>query len=122
MRTSKKIITVNVENISAYCSIGIHDEEKKMGQELLIDASFEADLSRAVESDNVKDTLNYVDVYKGIQKIAKSKSYSLIETLADEIVETFLKHPQILKAKIKIKKPHVPFPDFHGDVSVEIER
>ena len=122
MNTKKKIIKINVENIPSYCSIGIHDEEKKMGQKLLIDASIDADLSRAVYSDDVKDTLSYTDIHKAVQKICKSKSHSLIEVLADEIAEAFLKHPLILKAKIKVHKPHIPFPDFQGDVSVEVER
>lgn len=122
MKTSKKIVAINVCNIPCYCSIGIHDEEKKMGQRLLIDVRLDADLSRAISSDSVKDTISYVDVYAAVQKIGHSKSHSLIEALADEIAETFLKHPLILKVKVKVRKPHIPFPDFQGEVSVEVER
>ena len=122
VNTKKKIVKINVKNIPCYCSIGIHDEEKKMGQKLFIDVSIDADLSLAVSSDNVKDTLSYIDIHKAVEKICKSKSHSLIEALANEIIETFLKHPLILKAKVKVHKPHIPFPGFQGDVSVDIVR
>lgn len=122
MRATKKIGSIHVENVPCYCSIGIHEEEKKMGQKLLIDAHFDVDLSQAISEDDVKHTISYVDIYKGIQRIGQSKPHSLIETLADEIVETFLRHPLVLKAKVRVCKPHIPFKDFQGDVSVEIER
>ena len=119
---TKKITTINIENMPCYCSIGIHDEEKKMGQRLLIDIFVDVDSSNVASSDNLKDTFSYVDIYKTVQEVACSKSHSLIEALADEIVEALLKHKLVLKAKIKVHKPHIPFPEFQGDVSVEVER
>lgn len=117
-----KTITINVENIPCYCSIGIHNEEKKMGQRLIIDAFLTVDLSRTVSSDDIKDTVSYVDIYKTVQRVAQSKPHSLIESLADEIVEALLSYSQGLKVRVKVHKPHIPFPEFQGDVSVEIER
>ncbi|MBI2995694.1 MAG: dihydroneopterin aldolase [Candidatus Melainabacteria bacterium] len=122
MTVTRKTVTINIQNIPCYCSIGIDPKEKKLGQRLLIDVYLEISSFRAVTTDNVKDTISYVDVYKAIQKIGKDKSYSLIETLADEIAETFLKHPLVLKVRTKISKPHIPYPDFEGSVSVEVER
>ena len=122
MATSKNTTTINIENIPCYCSIGIHDEEKKMGQRLLVCVSIDIDSSKVIHSDDVKDTLSYVDVYSQIQTICKSKSYSLIEVLADDIACTLLKNPLALKVKLCICKPHIPFRDFQGNVSVEIER
>ena len=117
-----KIVNINVENIPCYCSIGIHSEEKKMGQKLVVDAFLTVDISKAVSSDDIKDTVSYVDVYKAVQRVAQSKSHSLIESLAEEIAEAFLSYSQVLKVKIKVHKPHIPFPEFQGDVSVEVER
>lgn len=117
-----KIATVNVENVPCYCSIGVHDEEKKMGQKLLVDAYVDIDLSKAINSDNILDALSYVDVYKCIQRIGQSKSHSLIEVIADKVAETLLEYPLVVKARVRIHKPHIPFPEFHGDVSVEVER
>ena len=119
---TKKITIINVENIPCYCSIGIHSEEKKMGQNLIIDVRLKIASSLAVSTDSIENTLSYVDVYNVVQEVGKSRSYSLIEVLGEEIAETLLKHPLVLEAKIKVHKPHIPFPNFRGDVSIEVER
>ena len=72
---------INVEKIPCYCSIGIDPEEKKMGQQLLIDVSVDIDSKSAVGSDNINDTFSYVDIYKIVQKVGTSKPHSLIEVL-----------------------------------------
>lgn len=118
----KKITTINVENVPCYCFIGIHEEEKKMGQKLFVDACVDVDLSGALNSDNILDALSYVDIYKYIQRVGQLKSYSLIEVLAEKIAESILEHHLVSKVKIKVHKPHIPFPEFQGDVSVEVER
>ena len=119
---TKKFTTINVENISCYCSIGIDSEEKKLGQKLLIDVCVEIDSNGAIKTDSVDNTLSYVDIYKTVQGVGKSKPHSLIETLAEEIAEALLKQSVVQKVKIKVHKPHIPYPDFQGDVSVEVER
>lgn len=119
---AKKITTINVENIPCYCSIGIDSEEKKLGQKLIIDVSVDVDSSSAVSTDSVSETLSYVDIYKTVQEVGSSKPHSLIETLAEEIADAFLVNPIVSKVKIKIHKPHIPYPDFQGNVSVEVTR
>ncbi len=113
---------INVEQIPCYVSIGIHDEEKKMGQKLFVDVYVEIDSSKATSSDKVENTFNYVEIYNTIQKTGKSKSYSLIETLAESFLEEILKHPSVKSAKIRVHKPHIPFPEFQGKVSIEVSR
>lgn len=118
----KKVTTICVENIPCYCSIGIDSREKNMGQKLMIDVSADIDSENAVALDSVSNTLSYVDIYKTVQEVGKSKSHSLIETLAEEIADVLLKVTVVQKVKIKVHKPHIPYPEFQGDVSVEVER
>lgn len=122
VKVQRKIATLNVSNIPCYCSIGIDPQERKIGQKLIIDIHLDISSFRAVATDDIKDTISYVDIYKAVQKIAKDKSHLLIESLADEIAMTFLKHPLVLKAKTIIRKPHIPYEEFQGEVSVEVER
>ena len=122
MSISEKTTKINVTDIPCYCSIGIDPEEKKMGQELVIDISLEIDSTKASKTDNVSDTVSYVDVYKTVQKVGQSKSFSLIEFLAEELASNILKLPLVLSVKLKVNKPHIPYKDFQGNVSVEVER
>ncbi len=121
MNQNNKITTINIENIPCYCSIGIHKEERKMGQQLLISISLDINSSKLVQTDDINDTVSYVDVYKTIQKIGEN-SYSLIETLGEKIAESLLKNFSVAKVRVKVQKPHIPFAGFQGDVSVDIVR
>lgn len=118
----KKVTTICVESIPCYCSIGIDSREKNLGQKLMINVSACIDSSCAVSLDNVENTLSYVDIYKIVQEVAKSKPHSLIETLGEEIADALLKAAVVQKVKIKVHKPHIPYPEFQGNVSVEVER
>ena len=85
MSTNEKTTKINILNIPCYCSIGIDPEEKKMGQELVIDINLEIDSTKVSKTDNVSDTVSYVDVYKIVQKVGQSKSFSVIVSLAEEV-------------------------------------
>ena len=113
---------INVEQIPCYVSIGIHDEEKKMGQRLLVDVYVDIDSVQATKSDHVSNTFSYVDIHRIVQEVGKGKPYSLIETLAESILDGVIKHSIVKSAKVRVHKPHIPFPEFQGNVSVEIER
>lgn len=117
-----QITRVNVENIPCYCSIGIDEKEKKTGQKLLIAVHADVESEPLNKSDNINDTLSYVEVFRTVQRVAQSKSHSLIETLAEDIAVGMLEHDLVVRVKVKIKKPHIPFPEFQGDVSVEVTR
>lgn len=117
----EKITKINIQNIPCYSSIGIHEEEKKMGQQLLIDVHLDIDAS-SISSDDISNTVSYIDIYEIVHNISKAKSYSLIEALAEEITEAILKKPLVKRVKVKVCKPHIPYPEFQGDVSVEVER
>ena len=122
MNADKKITKINIHDIPCYCSIGIAPEEKKMGQKLIVDVYLEVDSTKISKTDNIADTVSYVDVYQIIQKVGQSKSFSVIEFLVEELASNILKLPLVLSAKVKVHKPHIPYKDFQGNVSVEVER
>ena len=115
------VTRINVEQIPSYSKIGIDKEEKEKGQRLFIDVHVDVDSTKAACLDNINYTLSYVDIYKIVQDICR-RPHSLIEALAEDIVDAILKYPLSLRAKVKVYKPHIPYPDFQGNVSVEVER
>ena len=117
-----KITSINVENIPCPCSIGIDEKERKKGQTLIVDVSLDVDSTNSSQTDDIKDTVSYIDIYETVQKTAKSKPYSLIEYLGEELANNFLNYPLVLKAKIVVHKPYIPYPDFKGNVSVGVTR
>lgn len=122
MSIDKKITKININDIPCYCSIGIASEEKKMGQQLIVDVAVEIDSEKVSKTDSISDTVSYVDIYDIVQKVGQSKSFSVIEFFAEEIASDILQLSLIISAKVKVHKPHIPYKGFQGNVSVEVER
>lgn len=87
------------------CNIGVSKEEMAKKQNIFVDAELFFNLKKASLTDNIKNTINYSDVYKLIKNIAKKKEYKLVETLAENIASGVLKNLPAKKVIIRIKKP-----------------
>ena len=107
--------------------IGVYDWERTRKTTLLFDVTVQADLSAAMQSDDVKDTIDYVEISKSVQETAAKKEYFLVEHLSNEITEDlFSKFNKLDAIKINVHKPIIEFEGqeqkFSGDVRVEIYR
>ncbi len=65
--------------------IGIYEWERKVPQTIQLDLEFGLQSSRAGETDNVKDTIDYSLVVARIQETLAEKPFSLVEALAEHI-------------------------------------
>ena len=66
--------------------IGIYEREKRVPQTLQLDLDIALPNSRACQSDDFRDALDYAEVARHIQTVLSDRHFSLLETLAD--------HPQ----------------------------
>ena len=87
------------------CKIGITEEERRAEQELLIDVELFSDIKKASKTDDIKDTINYSDVYDSLKEIAGKKEFNLIEAIAEEIADKILNEFPVGKVFVRIKKP-----------------
>ena len=102
---------------------GVHDFEKVQPQPFIITAELGCDLSAAMKSDNVSDTVSYGDAYRIIAKTVTENCFDLIERLADEIMKNiFAALPKVDIIKIKIKKPNAPVKGEFDYMAIEVER
>ncbi len=114
---------IHLKNIEVYCKLGVYDEERERGQCVHIDLELDLDLSAAGASDNVKDTINYVDISLAVQDITMSKPYHLIEHLCTEICSGLLsRFPALNAVSIIVRKPVINALWFTGDASVKMRR
>ena len=114
---------INLDNIEAFSRLGVFQEEKDNGQNIRVNLSMSLDLRKAGASDDLKDTVDYGEVSKLVRETASKKEYSLVEHLAQEIInEIFEKFKAISSIKIKVFKPVIITEGFSGDVSVELTR
>lgn len=86
--------------------IGVREEERASPQEIIINFECDLDFSKALETDNIHDTINYKDILKIIEKYCSNNSPKLLEKLGGDLINEIYKHYNIIKKiKIHIIKP-----------------
>jgi FolB domain-containing protein len=100
--------------------VGIYPEERREKQDVNINITLYADLSRAGQSDDLADTVNYKAVKKEILAMVEESSCLLVERLAERIAEICLSHRGVEAARVLVEKPGAL--RFARTVGVEIFR
>ena len=87
---------------------GVEAQERLVGNDYEVSLRLKADVCRAVESDQVADTINYAEVYQLVAK-AMSEPVDLVEHLAGVIGERlFQRWPQIEAIDVTVIKLNPP--------------
>lgn len=98
---------------------GVTAAERRAGGEFKVDLEVTADLSRAQVSDDVADTVNYVDLYEVVRRIVEDSQFHLVEAMASRIAEAILKLPGVERVQLRVTKPR-RLPAQHSGFAVEI--
>ncbi len=102
---------------------GVFPEEKRDGQDFLVDVTVWLDLARAAETDDLAETLHYGELAERVAKIVGGPPKDLIETVAVAVVEDVLRWDDRLHAvEATIHKPDAPIPLTFADVAVTVRR
>ena len=97
-----------LEGMEFYAYHGVNESEKTQGQRFIVDVEITADLSRASETDDLEDTVNYSHVFRSIKEIVEGPSRDLIEAVAGEIAGRVLRDFPVEQIRVKVGKPDVP--------------
>jgi FolB domain-containing protein len=100
--------------------IGINDWERESPQDILINIAIVADLSKAGDTDNVEDTINYRTVTKRVIAHTESASHFTVEALATDIANICLEESKAQGVQVRVEKPGAL--RFAKSVGVQIER
>lgn len=109
-----------ISDLGLRCIIGINPEERREKQDVVINLSIYADLSRAGKSDKFEDTIDYKAIKKQIVSLVESSQYFLVEALAEAISGICLAHPAVQQVVVRVDKPAAL--RFARTVGVEISR
>ncbi len=94
-----------ISDLLIRCIIGVHDDERRNKQDVLINLSLDADLSRAGRSDCLDDSLDYRSLNKRIMGMAEASQFHLVEALAEAVADICLEHPAVKRATVRVEKP-----------------
>jgi len=113
--------SIRIRNAVFYAYHGVGGDEQKLGGNFEIDVDLKADLSAALESDDLRRTVDYEAVYAMIHETVTSKKYYLLEALANNIAKGIMRTwPVVDSVTVKVRKPHPPVKGVVDHVEVEI--
>jgi dihydroneopterin aldolase len=99
---------VELVNMEFYSYHGHFEEEQIIGNKYLVSFSAETDVVSPGISDDLKDALNYQEVYD-LVSAEMAKPSKLLENVAYRILQSFRrKYPHIKSATISISKLNPP--------------
>lgn len=111
---------VEIRDLLLRCIIGINPEERVNPQDVLINLTLFADLTRAGNSDDINDAVNYKTATKRVIALVEQSHFFLVEKMATEIARLILSEFPIERMVVRLEKPGAL--RFARSVGVEIER
>ncbi|OZD56760.1 dihydroneopterin aldolase [Rhodococcus sp. 06-1477-1B] len=113
---------ITLTGVRAVGHHGVYADEKRDGQEFVVDAALSLSLRRAAESDDVADTVHYGELAERLVEIVEGDPVDLLETLAQRLADAVLADARVDAVTITVHKPQAPIPVPFGDVAVTISR
>lgn len=109
-----------LENVKFYAFHGVLPQERKVGNDYQVSLRIGYDISRAMVSDEVNDTLNYAEVYQLLSQEMSVPS-ALLERVAGRIGDRlFRKFPAIQSIDLTIIKVNPPMGADSEGAGVEV--
>jgi dihydroneopterin aldolase len=109
--------TITLTGLRAWGRHGVFEGERAGGQEFVVDAVLELDVSAAASSDDVADTVDYGTLADRLVAVVTGEPVRLIETLATRLAEACLAYERVLAATITVHKPQAPIGHAFTDVA-----
>jgi dihydroneopterin aldolase len=101
---------------------GVLPEERRDGQDFVVDAVLRIDTRGAAASDALADTVDYAELATRLAAVVAGEPYDLIETLASRLADVCLSHPLVFEVEVTVHKPSAPIALDVADVSVTVVR
>ena len=114
---------IQIKELEVFANHGVLKQENELGQKFVVSVDLTVDTSKAAESDDIEDAVNYVEVAELIHSETKRNTFQLIEHLAGHLAEQILlTFPLVNSLSLRIDKPWAPIRLPLKTVSVEIQR
>jgi 7,8-dihydroneopterin aldolase/epimerase/oxygenase len=84
---------------------GVSAEERRAGGVFIVDLEIETETAHSASSDDVDDTVNYVDLYEVVRRVVEDTEFHLLEALAARLAEELLTLPLVVRVHLRVTKP-----------------
>ncbi len=111
---------IYIRDLACRCIVGVNPEERTRKQDITINVTLEADLTRSCATDCIDDTVDYKEIKRRILTAVEESEYFLIERLASAVADICLSNSRVQGVTVAIDKPGAL--RFARSVGVEIMR
>ena len=112
--------TIAINDMRFYAHHGCFEQERAIGTYFRVDLAFVTDTARAEVSDNIADTVSYLDVYQAVKREMEIPS-NLLEHVARRIGERVKRDfSAVTSVNVKVSKLNPPLGGQMESVSVEV--
>ncbi|MBI5003219.1 dihydroneopterin aldolase [Candidatus Woesearchaeota archaeon] len=89
---------ITLKGLKYQIKIGVTEEERKQPQPVLIDLQLYLDITKAVATEDIEETVNYSAVQKKVNVFLENKEYVLVEKVSADLVNLLLSEFEKIKA------------------------
>jgi dihydroneopterin aldolase len=112
---------ISLNNMQFFAHHGCFEAERVVGTNFCVNLSFDVDTSKAEISDDISDTVSYLDVYQVVKTEIQIPS-NLLEHVARRVVNAvYQAFPQISNLEIEIQKLNPPLGGQVGSATVKLK-
>jgi dihydroneopterin aldolase len=112
--------TVRLQRMIFYGYHGVSRAERETGRRYEVDCELVFDFSKAGQSDQLKDTINYREVFEVVERVLTTDHLQLLETLATRIVDGLLQGFPVQRVLVRVRKMIPPIPGNLDYIEVEL--
>ena len=95
--------TLNIKALRVSTKIGVYAWEQRINQQLLLDISIDTNFHDS--QDDLTKTIDYETLCKSVTNYVESKSFQLIETVANEVANLMQKEFKTTHLSVTVSKP-----------------
>ncbi|MDQ6936903.1 MAG: dihydroneopterin aldolase [Actinomycetota bacterium] len=113
---------ISLRGLRVFGHHGVLEQERRAGQDFVVDVDLEIDTAAAAASDDVVDTVHYGDLAEGLAAVVAGPPVDLLETLVARLAAVCLADARVAAATVTVHKPGAPIAVRFDDVAVTIRR
>jgi dihydroneopterin aldolase len=113
---------IRLVGLRAFGHHGVFPDERRNGQEFMIDVTAWLDLSPAATEDDLGHTVDYGELAERLVHAVERDPVDLIETVAERCAAIVLGYDLVERVEVTIHKPAAPIAVPFADVEVTVAR
>jgi D-erythro-7,8-dihydroneopterin triphosphate epimerase len=99
-------VKLGIKDLALRTVIGLNEWERDKKQDVLINITLEYESGQAIEQDSPDHGVDYKALTKRVIERVENSSFHMLEALACSVLQIVMEEPRVLRAAVKVDKPH----------------